>query len=56
MGVKPNVFSSRKNPYYRFWKYISNSTRKSGYNKYKGWTQTDYQNEHYNINEKDEET
>ena len=32
------------------------STRKSGYNMYRGWTQTDYQNKHYNINHKDEET
>ena len=23
---------------------------------YKGWTQTDYQNKHYNINQKEEET
>ena len=23
---------------------------------YRGWTQTDYQNKHYNINPKDEET
>ena len=23
---------------------------------YRGWTQTDYQNNHYNINRKDEET
>ena len=30
--------------------------RKSGYNMYRGWTQTDYQNKHYNINQKDEET
>ena len=33
-----------------------NNTRKSGYNMYKGWTQTDYQNKHYNINQKEEET
>ena len=26
----------------------------SGYNMYRGWTQTDYQNKHYNINQKDE--
>ena len=32
------------------------STRKSGYIMYRGWTQTDYQNKHYNINQKDEET
>jgi len=30
--------------------------RKSGYNMYRGWTQTDYQNKHYNINQKDEGT
>jgi len=35
---------------------IANITRKSGYNIYRGWTQTDYQNKHYNINQKDEET
>jgi hypothetical protein len=29
-------------------------TRKSGYNMYRGWRQTDYQNKHYNINQKDE--
>jgi len=23
---------------------------------YRGWTQTDYQNKHYNINQKDEGT
>ena len=23
---------------------------------YRGWTQTDYQNKHYNINQKDDET
>jgi len=33
-----------------------NSTRKSGCNTYRGWTQTDYQNKHYNINRKDEGT
>jgi hypothetical protein len=27
----------------------------SGYNMYRGWTQTDYQNKHYNINEKTKE-
>ena len=31
-------------------------TRKSGYKMYRGWTQTDYQNKHYNINQKDEGT
>jgi len=31
-------------------------TRKSGYNKYRGWTQTEYQNKHYNIDQKDEGT
>ena len=29
---------------------------KVAYNTYRGWTQTDYQNKHYNINQKDEET
>ena len=29
---------------------------KSGYNMYRGWTQTDYQNKDYNINQKDEGT
>ena len=33
-----------------------NGTGKSGYNMYRGWTQTDYQNKHYNINQKDEGT
>ena len=33
-----------------------NSTRKSGYNMYRGRTQTDYRNKHYNINQKDEGT
>jgi len=33
-----------------------NSTRKSGYNMYRRWTQTDYQNKYYNINQKDEGT
>jgi hypothetical protein len=27
-----------------------------GYNTYRGWTQTDYQSKHYNIEQKDEET
>jgi len=31
-------------------------TRKSGYNTYRGWTQTGYLNKHYNINQKDEDT
>ena len=30
--------------------------KKSGYNMYRGWTQTDYQNKHYNINQKDKGT
>jgi len=30
--------------------------QKSGYNVYRGWTQTDYQNKDYNINQKDEGT
>ena len=33
-----------------------NSTRKSGYNTYRGWTQIDYQNKHYSINQRDEGT
>jgi len=33
-----------------------NSTRKSGYNTYRGWTQVEYQNKHYNIEQKDEGT
>jgi len=33
-----------------------NSTRKSGYNTYRKWTQIEYQNKHYNINQKDEGT
>jgi hypothetical protein len=32
------------------------STRKSGYNTYRGWTRTEYQNKHYNIDQKDEGT
>ena len=35
---------------------LVNSTRKSGYNTYRGWTQTGYLNKHYNINQKDEGT
>jgi len=35
---------------------ISLSTRKSGYNTYRGWTQTGYLNKRYNINQKDEGT
>ena len=31
-------------------------TTKSGYNMYAGWTQTDCQNKHYNINQKEEGT
>ena len=30
--------------------------QKSGYNTYRGWTQTEYQNKHYNIDQKDKET
>ena len=30
--------------------------RQSGYNTYRGWTQTEYQNKHYNIDQKDERT
>jgi hypothetical protein len=29
-------------------------TRKSDYNMYRGWTQKEYQNKHYNIDQKDE--
>ena len=29
---------------------------KSGYNTYRGWTQINYQNKHYNIKQRDEET
>ena len=36
-----------------FYKY---NTRKSGYSKYRGWTQIDYQNKHYYIDQKDEGT
>ena len=32
------------------------STRKSGYNTYRGWTHIEYQNKRYNINQKDEGT
>jgi hypothetical protein len=28
--------------------------RKSGYNTYREWAQIEYQNRHYNINQKDE--
>ena len=31
-------------------------TRKSGYNTYRGWAQIEYQNKHYNIDQKDEGT
>ena len=33
-----------------------NRTRKSGYSTYRRWTQKEYQNKDYNINQKDEET
>jgi len=33
-----------------------NSARKSGYNTYSGWTQMEYQNKNYNINQKHEGT
>jgi len=36
--------------------YEYNIYRKSGYNMYRGWTQTAYQNKHYNINQKDKGT
>ena len=29
--------------------------QKSGYNMHRGWTQTDYQNKHYNINQRTKE-
>jgi hypothetical protein len=32
------------------------STRKSGYNMYRGWTETEYQNKHYNVDQQDERT
>ena len=32
------------------------STKKTGYNMYRGWTQKDYQNKHYSVNQKDEGT
>jgi hypothetical protein len=28
----------------------------SGYNTYRGWTETEYQNKHYNIDQEDEGT
>ena len=30
--------------------------RESGYNTYRGWTQTEYQNKHYSIKQQDEGT
>jgi hypothetical protein len=30
--------------------------QKSGYNTYRGWTETEYQNKHYNIDQQDEGT
>jgi hypothetical protein len=36
--------------------YSKGNTRKSGYNTYRGWTQTGYLNKHYNTNQKDEDT
>ena len=33
-----------------------NGTRKSGYNMYRGWTQIEYQNKNYSIDQKDEGT
>ena len=35
---------------------MKNNTRKIGYNTYRGWTQIEYQNKHYNIDQKDEGT
>jgi len=37
-------------------KEIKQYQKKSDYNTYRGWTQIDYQNKHYNINQRDEET
>jgi hypothetical protein len=36
--------------------YGSPKYSKSGYNTYRGWTQIDYQNRHYNIDQKEEGT
>ena len=36
-----------------FW---SIKSRKSGYNTYRGWTQVEYQNKHYNVDQKGEGT
>jgi len=33
-----------------------NQYQESGYNTYRGWTQTGYLNKHYNIDQKDEDT
>jgi hypothetical protein len=33
-----------------------NQYQENGYNTYRGWTQTEYLNKHYNINQKDEDT
>ena len=35
---------------------VINSTRKSGYNTYRGWAHAGYLNKHYNLNQKDEDT
>jgi hypothetical protein len=32
------------------------STRKSGYNTYRGWKKIEYQNKHYSIDQKDKAT
>jgi hypothetical protein len=34
-------------------KEIKQYQKKWGYSMYRGWTQTDYQNKHYNTNQKD---
>jgi hypothetical protein len=47
-GIKPSITKLLTK--------IKNSTRKSGYNTYRGWTQIDYQNKHYNKNQRDEGT
>ena len=35
---------------------FASNTRKSGYNMYRGWTQIEYQNKHYDTDQKDEGT
>jgi hypothetical protein len=38
------------------WKKREHSTRKSDYNTYRRWTQIEYENRRYNIDQKDEGT